>query len=425
MPDHLPKGVATVAHLAGFDAVIDARAPGEFAEDHLPGALSMPVLDDDERARVGTLYKQVSVFEAKKLGAALVSRNIARHIEEHLLDKPKNWRPLVYCWRGGQRSGAFTHILREIGWDAHRLQGGYKSWRRHVIEQLALLPPQVKFRVVSGATGSGKSRLLEAIAARGGQILHLEELAAHKGSVLGNLPGQPQPAQKGFESQLLGTLSALDLRQPVFVEAESRKIGRLQVPDALLEAIRGAPVLRIEAPLAARVEFLLQDYDYAVADPAWLLERLQHLKELQSGETLARWQALVLAGDFPTLVEELLTLHYDALYQRSQARNYNSFAAASCYATDRLDAASLDRVAEHRIRHARGWQASGDVGPRPDPVRNSESRTGAGPRQGAEPRPPPARRRSRSTARVPPPAIRPGATGIRDWTACRNARCRP
>ena len=345
MSEKLPKGVATVAHLAGFDAVIDARAPGEFAEDRLPGAVSMPVLDDEERARVGTLYKQVSVFEAKKLGAALVSKNIARHIEEHLLDKPKQWRPLVYCWRGGPRSGAFTHILREIGWDAHRLQGGYKSWRQHVIEQLAVLPPQVKFRVVSGATGSGKSRLLEALGARGAQVLHLEELASHKGSVLGNLPGQPQPAQKGFESQLLAALSALDLRQPVFVEAESRKIGRLQVPDALLEAIRGAPVLRIEAPIQARVEFLLHDYDYAVADPAWLMERLQHLKGLQSGETLARWRAQVSAGDFPTLVEELLTLHYDALYQRSQARNYNSFEAAACYTTDRLDAASLDRVA--------------------------------------------------------------------------------
>ena len=345
MSEKLPKGVATVAHLAEFDAIIDARAPSEFAEDHLPGSVSMPVLNDDERARVGTLYKQVSVFEAKKLGAALVSRNIARHIEEHLLDKPKSWRPLVYCWRGGQRSGAFTHILREIGWDAHRLQGGYKSWRHHVIEQLALLPPQVKFRVVSGATGSGKSRLLEALNARGAQVLHLEELAAHKGSVLGNLPGQPQPAQKGFESQLLAALSALDLTRPVFVEAESRKIGRLQVPDALLEAIRAAPGLRIEAPLAARVEFLLHDYDYAVADPAWLVERLQHLKGLQSRETLDHWQALVAAGDFPTLVEELLTQHYDPLYQRSQAHNYDSFGDAARRTAERLDPAALDRLA--------------------------------------------------------------------------------
>jgi tRNA 2-selenouridine synthase len=345
MPEKLPKGVATVAQLAEFDTLIDARAPAEFAEDHLPGAVSMPVLNDEERARVGTLYKQVSVFEAKKLGAALVAKNVARHIEQHMLDKPKSWRPLVYCWRGGQRSGAFTHILREIGWDAHRVQGGYKSWRQHVIEQLALLPPQVKFRVVTGATGSGKSRLLEELAARGGQVLHLEELAAHKGSVLGNLPGQPQPAQKGFETQLFAALSALDLTQPVFVEAESRKIGRLQVPDALLEAIRGAPGLRIDASLPARVDFLLHDYDYAIADPAWLIERLGHLKGLQSNETLERWSALIAAKDFPALVEELLTLHYDPLYERSQASNYNSFAAAKRYATERLDAAALGEVA--------------------------------------------------------------------------------
>ncbi|MBP8898504.1 MAG: tRNA 2-selenouridine(34) synthase MnmH [Sulfuritalea sp.] len=338
--------MATVAQLAEFDAIIDARSPGEFAEDRLPGAISLPVLDDEQRARVGTLYKQVSAFEAKKLGAALVSKNIARHIEEHLLDKPKHWRPLVYCWRGGQRSGAFSHILREIGWDAQRLQGGYKAWRRHVIEQLDLLPPSFRFRVVSGATGSGKSRLLEAIAARGGQVLHLEELAAHKGSVLGSLPDTPQPAQKGFESQLLAALSALDPARPVFVEAESRKIGRLQVPDALLAAIRGAPGLRIEAPLAARVEFLLRDYDYAVADPAWLVERLGHLRGLQSNETLARWQTLIAAGAFPVLVEELLTQHYDPLYQRSQAHNYDSFGAATRYTTEKLDAASLDRLAE-------------------------------------------------------------------------------
>ncbi len=345
MSEKLPKGVATVAQLAEFDTLIDARAPAEFAEDHLPGAVSMPVLNDDERARVGTLYKQVSVFEAKKLGAALVAKNVARHIEEHMLDKPKSWRPLVYCWRGGQRSGAFTHILREIGWDAHRIQGGYKSWRQHVIEQLAQLPSQVKFRVVTGATGSGKSRLLEALAARGGQVLHLEEIAAHKGSVLGNLPGQPQPAQKGFETQLFAALSALDLTQPVFVEAESRKIGRLQVPDALLDAIRGAPGLRIDASLPARVDFLLHDYDYAIADPAWLIERLGHLKGLQSNETLERWRSLIAARDFAALVEELLTLHYDPLYERSQASNYNSFAAAKRYATERLDAAALDRLA--------------------------------------------------------------------------------
>ena len=339
------RGLATVNQIADFDAIIDARAPGEFAEDHLPDAASMPVLNDEQRARVGTLYKQVSAFEAKKLGAALVSRNVADHIERHLMDKSKSWRPLVYCWRGGQRSGAFSHILREIGWDAHRLQGGYKAWRRHVIEQLAVLPPRFDFRVVSGATGSGKSRLLEALARQGAQVLHLEQLAAHKGSVLGNLPEQAQPAQKGFESSVLVELCRFDATRPVFVEAESRKIGRLQVPEALLEAIRSARGLRIEATLAARVEFLLGDYDYAIADPAWLLERLGHLKGLQSNETLARWRTLVDSGDFAALVEQLLTQHYDPHYERSQSNNYASFGDAARYATDSLDDAALDSIA--------------------------------------------------------------------------------
>jgi tRNA 2-selenouridine synthase len=339
------RGIANVEQIAGFDAIIDARAPAEFAEDHLPDALSMPVLNDEQRARVGTLYKQVSAFEAKKLGAALVSRNVADHIEHHLMDKPKTWRPLVYCWRGGQRSGAFSHILREIGWDAHRLQGGYKAWRRHVIEQLVLLPQRFDFRVVTGATGSGKSRLLEALARQGAQVLHLEQLAAHKGSVLGNLPELAQPAQKGFETSLLVELSRFDANRPVFVEAESRKIGRLQVPESLLEAIRVARGLRIEASLAARVEFLLGDYDYAVADPAWLLERLGHLKGLQSNETLEHWRMLVAAGDFAALVEALLTQHYDPHYERSQANNYASFGDAARFATDSLAPGALDALA--------------------------------------------------------------------------------
>jgi tRNA 2-selenouridine synthase len=345
MTERLPKGIAAIDEIASFDAIIDARAPGEFAEDHLPGALSMPVLNDEERAQVGTLYKQVSAFEARKLGAALVSRNVADHIERHLLDKPMSWRPLVYCWRGGQRSGSFSHILREIGWDAQRLQGGYKAWRRHVIEQLAQLPPRFDFRVVSGATGSGKSRLLEALARQGAQVLHLEQLAAHKGSVLGNLPDQPQPAQKGFETSLLVELSRFDATRPVFVEAESRKIGRLQVPEALLEAIRGARGLRIEATLGARVEFLLGDYDYAVADPAWLLERLGHLRGLQSNETLEHWHKLIHSGDFAALVEALLTQHYDPHYERSQSNNYASFGAAARYATDSLAPGALDALA--------------------------------------------------------------------------------
>lgn len=347
MTERLTKGVATVAQLVGengFDAILDARSPGEYAADHIPGAMSCPVLADAERVRVGTLYKQVSPFEAKKVGAVLVARNIATHIETLFLDRPKSWRPLVYCWRGGKRSGAFVHILREIGWDAHRLDGGYKAWRKHVVAELAALPPRFAFRVISGPTGSAKSRILEALARQGAQVLHLEELAAHKGSVLGSLPDQPQPGQKLFETRLLEALAKRDASRPVFVEAESRRIGQLQLPDAVIDAIRAAPCLRIEAQRAARADFLLADYDYFLTRPAWLAEQLGHLRGLQSGETLAHWTALIAAGDFRTLVEALLEKHYDPLYEKSQGKNYR-YADAPVFAADTLNPAGIESIA--------------------------------------------------------------------------------
>lgn len=348
MSERTAKGVATVAQLAEFDAILDARSPSEYSEDHLPAAASCPVLSDAERAHVGTIYKQVSPFEAKKIGAVLVARNIAAHIEARFIDKPKSWRPLVYCWRGGKRSGAFTHILREIGWDAHRLDGGYKSWRKHVLEELTLLPQQLNFQVVSGPTGSAKSRVLEALARQGAQVLHLEELAAHKGSVLGCLPDQAQPSQKMFESRLFAAIATFAPSRPVFVEAESRRIGAVQLPDALIGAIRAAPCLRIEASRAARADFLLRDYDYFVLRPIWLIEQLDRLRGLQSNETLTRWTALIEAGDFRALVDELLEKHYDPLYLRSQEKNYRAYGDADTFTTDDLSPSGIEDLA-HRI----------------------------------------------------------------------------
>ncbi|MCW5595425.1 MAG: tRNA 2-selenouridine(34) synthase MnmH [Rhodocyclaceae bacterium] len=338
-------GIANVTQADEFDEIIDVRSPAEFAEDHMPGAVNCPVLSNEERARVGTLYKQDSPFAAKKIGAALVARNIAGHIETRFLDKPRSWRPLVYCWRGGKRSGAMAHVLHQIGWHASTLEGGYKSYRRHVVAELADLPRRLAYRVVTGATGSGKSRLLEALAAQGAQVLDLEALAAHKGSVLGGLPDELQPSQKMFESRLLAVLQRLTFAEPVFVEAESRKIGALQVPDALLEAMRASPCLRIEASDAARVAFLIGDYDYFLADPASLKEKLDCLRELQSGEVLSRWNALIDARDWPALVGELLALHYDPLYRRSQGRNYANFADAPRFDTGDLSPAGLNALA--------------------------------------------------------------------------------
>ena len=254
--------------------MIDPTLYNQAKEDHIPGALSCPVLDDEERARVGTLYKQVSPFQARKLGAALVARNIARHLETEFADRDRDWRPLVYCWRGGKRSGAMAHVLREVGWHAKTLEGGYKSYRRRVVERLAALPAALSFRVVHGATGSGKSRLLRALAAAGAQVLDLEELAAHRGSVLGDLPDRPQPSPKWFESLLLERLAAFDPARPVFVEGESRKIGQVQVPEALIETMRAAECVLLEAGTDTRVALLMDEYRHFFADRAALEAQL-------------------------------------------------------------------------------------------------------------------------------------------------------
>jgi len=337
MSQQSAHGVANVAQVAEFDEIIDVRSPTEFAEDHIPGAINRPVLSDEERARIGTLYTQVSPFDARKLGAVLVARNIAAHIERDLLGRPRHWRPLLYCWRGGQRSGAFSLVLRQIGWDAQRLEGGYKAWRRHLVGELALLPGRFRFVVVCGATGSGKSRVLEVLRSGGAQVLHLEDLAAHKGSVLGSLPDIEQPTQKAFETRLYSALREFDATRPVFVEAESRRIGRLQLPDALLESIRAGRCFRVDATFAARVDFLLHDYAYVLDDRPWLLDRLARLQGMQSNETLERWRHMVDAGDWRSLVEELLARHYDPLYQRSQAQNFAGYRApAIAFASEDL-----------------------------------------------------------------------------------------
>ena len=326
-----------------FDTIIDVRSPAEFAEDHVPGAICAPVLDDAERAAVGTLYKQVSAFEAKKLGAALLAQNASRHIQQIFQDKPKDWHPLVYCWRGGKRSGAMAHILREIGWNAETLEGGYKAYRRWVVEELAELPARYDFQVVHGPTGSGKSRLLAALKRAGAQVLDLEDLAAHRGSVLGNLPDRPQPAQKMFESLLLRELARLDPLKPVYVEGESKKIGEIQVPDALMERMRASPCVRLEARLETRVELLLDEYRHFVEDKSTLEAQLDCLTALHGREKIAQWKAI---EDWHELVARLLVEHYDPAYQRSSQRNFARLAEAPVVRIASADDAAFAHAAE-------------------------------------------------------------------------------
>ncbi len=336
-----------------YDDILDVRSPAEYADDHIPGAINVPVLNDEERVRIGTLYKQVSPFEAKKLGAALIARNISQHLENQFLDRPKSWRPLVYCWRGGMRSGAMAHILAQVGWHTAQLEGGYKSYRRHVVTSLETLPQQFNFCVISGSTGSGKSHLLHALAEAGAQVLDLEKLAQHRGSLLGRLPDQAQPSQKTFETRLWDVLRTFTPNHPVYIEAESRKVGVLSLPNALVESMRASAVIRLEVPQDVRVKFLIDDYAHFLQTPSLLIDRLPLLVEHHGHEVTNRWCDLARQGEWAILVGELLGQHYDPAYKRSSGMGFQPVDQAKVLKLNALSSASLGKVAADLIQNER------------------------------------------------------------------------
>jgi tRNA 2-selenouridine synthase len=335
--------------LDSFDTIIDARSESEYALDRIPGAINAPVLDDEQRVRVGTLYKQVGAFEAKKVGAPLVAANVARHIETLWADKPREWKPLVYCWRGGNRSGSMAHILAKIGWPVVQLDGGYKAYRAHVAAALEN-PPELDFRVVCGTTGSGKSRLLETLDRMGAQVLDLEKLAAHRGSVLGHLPDEAQPTQKWFESQVWDKLRRFDPSKPVFVESESKKVGNLRVPDAVMERMRASSCISLSLSRENRVRLLMEDYEHFCKNPDALTSQLAHLVQLHGNEKIKAWHDMANSGAMAELVDQLLVEHYDPAYLRSIDRNFVQFPKAEVLELG--DIAEADFEAAARSLHA-------------------------------------------------------------------------
>ncbi|MDH6593260.1 tRNA 2-selenouridine synthase [Variovorax sp. TBS-050B] len=344
---HQPTRVADIPR---FDTIIDARSPSEFALDHIPGAINCPVLDDEERRIVGTIYKQTGAFEARRVGGAMVAANLARHLRERFGEQPPHWRPLVYCWRGGLRSGSMVTWLRLVGWDAQQLAGGYKSYRHHVLAQIEAAVPQLQLRVICGATGSAKTRVLQALAARGEQVIDLEHFASHKGSLLGALPGVPQPSQKQFETRIATCFEALDLSRTVYVEGESARIGRLSLPIPLVARMRAAPCVEVQADAAARLDYLLRDYAYLGDDRQALADQLGRLKELQGKAVVQRWQEWALEGALAPLFAELMALHYDPHYERSQARHFEQWPQRRQVAAPDLSDAGIEAVADAILR---------------------------------------------------------------------------
>ncbi|WP_299420756.1 tRNA 2-selenouridine(34) synthase MnmH [uncultured Shimia sp.] len=298
-----------------FDQIIDVRSPAEFALDHVPGAINLPAMSNDERARVGTIYVQEDPFKARKIGAAIVARNVAAHLEGPLSEKEGSYKPLVYCWRGGQRSGSVAIILKQIGWRADTIEGGYQAYRRLVSKALydGTMPCPVV--VIDGGTGTAKTRLLDHLAHQGAQTLDLEAMAEHRGSLFGPM-GDMQPSQKAFESRLASGLAKLQPNRPVYVEAESSKIGRLIIPPVLWQSMIAAPNLRLTAPLEARVDHLISAYPDMRADETKLHTVLDMLTRYHGHEKVTQWKALASAKDFAQLTRGLIETHYDPRYTR-------------------------------------------------------------------------------------------------------------
>ncbi|NBT79971.1 MAG: tRNA 2-selenouridine(34) synthase MnmH, partial [Betaproteobacteria bacterium] len=322
-----------IAQFEQFDDLLDTRSPSEFELDHVPGAISTPVLDDAQRVTIGTIHSQRGAFDANRLGAAWVARNVGRHIEETFQDRPRSWAPLVYCWRGGQRSNAMATVLARIGWSVRVLEGGYRAYRRQILMDLGCRPEQCRWIVLAGRTGSAKSRILEG-------------LARHRGSVLGGLPDALQPTQKWFESMVWNKIRGFDPSRPVFVESESKKVGQLHIPDALIQAMRKSPCIHVEVPANIRAQFLIGEYAHWTINRDGLLRQIEHIAPLHPKQRIIDWKQLIITGDWPAFVESLLIEHYDPSYDRAMDRNFEALSSAMVVNSEALDHLAIECMAQ-------------------------------------------------------------------------------
>ncbi|MSQ57442.1 MAG: tRNA 2-selenouridine(34) synthase MnmH [Limnohabitans sp.] len=344
--DELPH--CTQSH-GGGPGLIDVRSEDEFAHDHLPGAVNWPSLNNEERIRVGTLYKQVNAFEASKIGAALVAHNISQHIQKHVLLCDKSWQPIVYCWRGGKRSGSLALVLGQIGFKVKLIEGGYKAYRSALLTELPLKVSTLSFKVICGPTGSGKTRLLNALSNCSAQVLDLEALANHRSSVLGRVPGTEQPSQKHFDTLIGHALRTMNSHQTIFVEAESKKVGNLAVPEALIQKMRSSPCINLRMSYDSRVKLLLQDYSFFVDDSDLFAQKLNALKEIRGGAVIENWQQMIANGQINAVVRELLLKHYDPTYQKSVERNFLGYPKAAIYELNTGDQKEMERLTKTMI----------------------------------------------------------------------------
>jgi tRNA 2-selenouridine synthase len=342
----MKRDTINISNLELTEEIIDVRSPSEYSADHIPGAVNLPVLNDEERKLVGWTYKNESSYKAKRIGAALVAKNIATHIELRLSEKPETWSPVIYCWRGGKRSGSMSLVFRQIGWDAKQLSGGYKSFRRHVITDTDLLASSFHYIVICGLTGTAKTDLINEIKLRGGQTLDLEGMAQHRGSVLGYDPRASQPSQKKFETTIWYELKNLDQTKPIFIESESKKIGDLRIPESLINAFRQGFCINITADINTRSEYLKKNYAHLILEPSALVIQLNKLRARHGNTGVDFWLDLISKGNWDQFIGDLLEKHYDTSYSKSMRKNFNTFLGAPNYHLHAISHDALSSTAE-------------------------------------------------------------------------------
>ena len=344
----MPIRYVTSWNNKAINQIIDVRSPSEFHEDHIPGSTNLPVLNDEERKLVGSIYKNDSPFKAKKLGASLISKNIAMHIKKKFINNPGSWKPLIYCWRGGQRSNAIAIILSEIGWEVFLLKGGYKTYRKEINNSLNSIINNYKYIVLRGKTGTAKTKILEIIISKGGYALNLENLAKHKGSLLGKLPKSSQPSQKYFESLIYFELKKLRKNKPVLVESESSKIGNLYLPSNLLYKIENSPCIDIESNIDARASYLVKDYSKFILKKNSFNELFLYASSKLGKKVVNKWKKNYENKNWKELALQLIVEYYDPLYSHKKNLKKNLSIESHYFKT--LNQASIEKFCSYLIK---------------------------------------------------------------------------
>ncbi|MCO6492504.1 MAG: tRNA 2-selenouridine(34) synthase MnmH [Phaeodactylibacter sp.] len=300
--------VSEVLNLDPGRVLFDVRTPAEYGKGHIPGALSLPLFSNEERAEVGTTYKQADPYKAFLRGLEYVGPKMRAFVEEARKKAPSG-KVAVHCWRGGQRSSSMGWLLNLAGMDVQVLSGGYKAYRNHLLEQFAACTPPLI--IVGGPTGSGKTGIIHALEQLGEQVIDLEGLAHHKGSAFGALGEAPQPSVEQFENDLFEVFRALDHGRRIWLENESRPIGRVYIPDPLWQQMVKAPLLSVDMPLEVRVERLVSMY--AGFPPEDLKESFCRIRKRLGGQHFNAALDALDAGDFAAAARIALA-YYDKAY---------------------------------------------------------------------------------------------------------------